>query len=101
MQCTNNLKQMGLGLMNYESANGSFPPDMILVPHHTSKNWLFESTRSPAARIAPIMEMGPLYNSINFSSTYSDSSNTTISYTPVKFLLCRSDPGPSIDNPSY
>ena len=25
-QCVNNLKQIGLGVMNYESANGTFPP---------------------------------------------------------------------------
>lgn len=47
------------------------------------------------------MELGPLYNAINFSSTYSDASNTTISYTPIKFLICPSDTGPSVDNPSY
>ncbi len=26
MQCTNNLKQIGLGLFNYESSAGAFPP---------------------------------------------------------------------------
>ena len=26
VECVNNLKQMGLGLHNYESANGTFPP---------------------------------------------------------------------------
>ncbi len=32
IQCTNNLKQIGLAFMNYESANSAFSPTTILVP---------------------------------------------------------------------
>ena len=32
IQCTNNLKQVGLAFMNYESANSVFSPTTILVP---------------------------------------------------------------------
>ncbi len=101
IQCTNNLKQMGLGLYNYESTNGAFPPATILVyPSATATKPSWQGSWSVNARIAPFLELGPLYNSINFSGTYSDPANTTVSYTPVKFLFCPSDPGPSIDNAS-
>src|SRR5437870_13760033 len=29
IQCTNNLKQIGLGIHNYESSNGSLPPGAL------------------------------------------------------------------------
>ena len=31
MQCVNNLKQLGLGMHNYESSNGVLPPQMVLT----------------------------------------------------------------------
>ena len=30
IQCVNNLKQLGLGLMNYESSNSVLPPQQVL-----------------------------------------------------------------------
>ncbi len=97
MQCVNNLKQLGLALHNYESTNGAFPMTTILIPPYSGKTWAFQSSWSVPARVAPYMEMGPLYNAINFTLTYSDPPNTTVANTPVKFLFCPSDPGPPID----
>ena len=102
IQCTNNLKQLGLGLANYESSNGVLPPTTILAgPFSAKGKAFFESSWSVPARIAPFMEQGNLYNSINFTFTYSHPGNTTVADTPVKFLYCPSDPGPSIDTAAY
>ena len=109
IQCTNNLKQIGLGLMNYESTNNVFPPTTILVPTPTGSfgsykdpvtgsHWLFESSWSAFARIAPYWEQGNLYNSINFNWTYSKPQNTTVANTPLNLMFCPSDPGSHVDD---
>ncbi len=91
MQCTNNMKQLGLGLHNYESTNGTIPPPTILVNSLGSGNWGFESSWSVTAREAPYLEQGALYNSMNFSLTYSAAANFTVSTTPIALLLCPSE----------
>ncbi|SIO35687.1 prepilin-type N-terminal cleavage/methylation domain-containing protein/prepilin-type processing-associated H-X9-DG domain-containing protein [Singulisphaera sp. GP187] len=102
MQCVNSLKQMGLGLHNYESSIGAFPPATILTyASATATKPIWQGSWSINARIAPYLELGPLFNAINFTGTYSDPSNTTVSNTPVNFLFCPSDPGSHIDNASY
>ena len=108
-QCTNNLKQIGLAFMNYESSNGVFSMTTILVPCPTGAAGGgsiaytcggFQSSWSAFARALPFMEQSPMFNAINFDNTYSDGSNTTVSFTPLSFLYCPSDPGSHIDDAS-
>ncbi len=102
-QCVNNLKQIGLGLMNYESSNGAFPPTTILVPATTGGpgTWAFSSSWSVFARITPFLEQGAFYSTINFSLDYGKAPNLTASYTTLNLLFCPSDPGPHYDSASY
>jgi len=66
-QCVNNMKQIGLALANYESANGSLPPGAISYqesPLHCSTP---RRAHSLFTLSLPYMEQQPIYNSINFS----------------------------------
>jgi prepilin-type N-terminal cleavage/methylation domain-containing protein/prepilin-type processing-associated H-X9-DG protein len=98
MQCTNNLKQIGLALFNYESANSAFPPTSILYGVEPgSKVRQFKSNWSVLGRITPFMENLAIYNAINFDYKNSDVQNLTITYTTVASYLCPSDPAPPHD----
>ncbi len=102
-QCTNNLKQLGLAFMNYDSANGSFPPASFLtpMPGGSPGSFIYASTWSPIARSYPFVEQGALFNSINFANwAYDDPPNTTVSMTPLAFMFCPSDPGSHINDNS-
>lgn len=57
IQCTNNLKQIGLSLANYESAFGSYP---------WGEGPTLDCYWSPLALMLPYMEQGNVFNTINF-----------------------------------
>ena len=61
MQCSNNLKQIGLAALNYESAFKTFPIDM---PHFNEAGAQL-SGASWLARILPFLEQAPLWDALN------------------------------------
>jgi prepilin-type N-terminal cleavage/methylation domain-containing protein/prepilin-type processing-associated H-X9-DG protein len=92
ISCQNNLKQLGLALHNYHSANNVFPPGRAAFPLVVSAQ----------GRILPYIEQEnlgklvdvttvPLYNP-NPSMFPLSQGNYVASITPVKLLVCPSDP---------
>ena len=64
-QCTNNLKQIVLGMHNYVSSNEALPTMYIVYSPVGSNNTA--QTYSPLARMLPYLEQNSIYNAINFN----------------------------------
>ena len=82
MQCSNHLKQIGLALHNYESAQKLIPA-----------GWN-SSTISTHASLLPYMEQPALYETIDFSKAYSHAKNAIPRAVNVPTFQCPSDPQP-------
>jgi prepilin-type N-terminal cleavage/methylation domain-containing protein/prepilin-type processing-associated H-X9-DG protein len=92
-QCTNNLKQLGLAMANYESANGSYPMMFFW-------QWIGASGGGPPTigngfgpmvALLSYYEQGPLFNAYNTSIAAFTDENATVDGTGVKTLWCPSD----------
>jgi prepilin-type N-terminal cleavage/methylation domain-containing protein/prepilin-type processing-associated H-X9-DG protein len=92
--CLNNLKQIGLAINNYESAQKAFPPGAIW------DRWPPPNKRrrhgSILVQILPYMEQRPLYDAFDFTQLDLDKAvfpgtNTRIGATVVDSYLCPSD----------
>ena len=92
-QCVNNLKQMGLGMHNYESTFSCLPPGMKGCCWGT---WL--------VFVLPYVEQQAMYNAWNFGGNnltttfdgdlrYAGICNITVSSTRVAAFFCPSDGG--------
>ena len=93
LKCANNLKQIGLGLAQYVTRYGGFPPGYYdsWVPY-------VEVQRGPgwgwAARILPDLEQHSLYNQITFEVSVADPIHATARTTPLDVFLCPADDMP-------
>ena len=71
IQCVNNLKQLGLAMHNYESSNGVLPPQMVLT-FNSSGAVAWKSSWGASSRITPFLELGTVYNALNYTNKTSD-----------------------------
>ncbi|HEU5116922.1 MAG TPA: DUF1559 domain-containing protein, partial [Isosphaeraceae bacterium] len=88
-QCVNNLKQLGLGLHNYESVAGTLPPAVVLAGQGSTVGWW--GGWSVHGRILPFLEQGAAFNSINFAVHYEALPNTTVAGMTLSTYLCPSE----------
>jgi prepilin-type N-terminal cleavage/methylation domain-containing protein/prepilin-type processing-associated H-X9-DG protein len=92
MQCTNNLKQLALGCMNYESSNTCFP--LHSQNQSTGGNL---GTASWIAGTLQFTEQTNLFNALNFSvdmlssNTYGGWANSTVALLNINVLQCPSE----------
>jgi prepilin-type N-terminal cleavage/methylation domain-containing protein/prepilin-type processing-associated H-X9-DG protein len=93
-QCTNNLKQIGLGLHNYHSAHNTFPLGGTVnwSGYGYNANW---GTWSAQALLLGYMEGQPLYNAANFNWvccwTQGWNINSTVTLSIINTFICPSD----------
>ena len=87
-QCVNNLKQLGLAMANYESANGCYPA-AFMIQRHPTATW--EQAYSCFGQLLPFYEQGPLFNAFNTSLAYRTDANMTVCGSSVSTLWCPSD----------
>jgi prepilin-type N-terminal cleavage/methylation domain-containing protein/prepilin-type processing-associated H-X9-DG protein len=84
LSCSNNLKQFGLALTNYDLTLGHLPPNRLVPTSpagHATPTW--------AVLIMPFIEQDNLYRQWRIDRTYYQQ-NATARETPVKIYFCPS-----------
>lgn len=87
IQCTNNLKQIGLAVLNYESANGLLPAGSI-TPGNCCGTKSFSTW---TIGILPYMDQQPLYDLYDQTKRNEDGANRTVRETFLPIYVCPSD----------
>ena len=98
-QCVNNMKQIGLALHNYHSANNCFPPGEMDIYGPATKAILSNGDCGANVRMLGFLDQTPLYNAANFSVAFVNDvvavpMNSTITTTRLNSFLCPSCPSP-------
>jgi prepilin-type processing-associated H-X9-DG protein len=95
VQCSNNLKQIGLALMNYHYVFGTYPPavtyDAAGKPMHSWRVLLL-----------PYLDQQPLYAQYNFNEPWNSPHNQSVTSRIPPQFFCPSNPsGPAAINTNY
>jgi prepilin-type N-terminal cleavage/methylation domain-containing protein/prepilin-type processing-associated H-X9-DG protein len=88
-QCTNNLKQLGLALANYESGNGSYMMGFNFQNYPGGVG--YADGIGPLAQLMPFLEQGNVFNTYNTGLGPFCDANFTVCGVGLSTLWCPSD----------
>jgi prepilin-type N-terminal cleavage/methylation domain-containing protein len=81
IQCVNNLKQLGIGMMNHHDVQGTFPWGAKNSP---AQSWVL--------LVLPYLEQVQMYNAGNLSLASTSFENSTVAQAKLSVFNCPSDP---------
>ena len=94
IQCTSNLKQLGLALHGYHDAHSTFAAGgWISLP---TQPQTINMNMGWSAAVLPWLEQTPLYDGLNLSQRYNVAANSTAGHTALTVYLCPSEPRKSL-----
>jgi prepilin-type N-terminal cleavage/methylation domain-containing protein len=88
-QCTNNMKQLGLGLQNYHAAKNSFPPGSMRDLSSGKGNYR-DPRFSVHGLLLPYMEYQPLADQLKQDYSWEADPHRTVRRTKIQEFLCPS-----------
>ena len=81
VQCVNNLKQIGLGMLNHHDVQGTFPWG---AKNNPAQSWVF--------LVLPYLEQVQMYNAANMTQASTSFANSTVAQAKLGLFNCPSDP---------
>ena len=96
MQCANNLKQISMAMLNYESTHGGLPPGAISWKgdNMSSRGNDWFNDHSWYTQIGAFIEQQAWYDTINFRINFTDPANDQTRREMISTYACPSDLGP-------
>ncbi len=94
IQCTNNLKQIGLAFHNYEQTNGGFPPARFVGGGTGGGSPSFVYSGWPVC-LLPFIEQATITSAYNFTAPHYNLANQTAVLTRLNVFVCPSSPNSS------
>lgn len=98
-QCSNNLKNLGLAMLNYHDVNKKFPLGAVVVNNAFPTNTSFSFRDVPpihwsttwAISILPQIEQQAMFSQFNPGARVSSASQRLVTGTPLQIMKCPSD----------